>query len=86
MTLVTSKNLKFPNDQKLIQKKNVMISDSGATCDSTPNEAVIKLIRNGKAGNSITNASGDDMAAKYVVNMHVINCNNKGEVVNELFV
>ena len=44
------------------------------------------MIRNGKAIDSITNASGDNMAAKYVGNMHVRKCNNKGRVVNELLI
>ena len=43
-----------------------MILDSGAICDSTPHEAGIKMIRNGKAGDSVTNASGDDMATIFL--------------------
>ena len=59
-----------------------MVSDSDVTYDSTPNEYGIKMRQNGKAGYIITNASGDDMAVKYVGNMNVISCNNKGKVVN----
>ena len=36
MTVGTSKNLKFLDDLKLLKDKNVIIADSGATCDSTP--------------------------------------------------
>ena len=41
---------------------------------------------NGKVGDSISNANGDDISAKYVGNMHVSKCNNKGEVVNKLVI
>ena len=77
MTVGAIKNLKFTNDLKLLKYRNVMISDSGMTCDSTPHESGIKLIRNENLGDSIINASGDEMAVKYAGNMHVSKCNNK---------
>ena len=43
MTVRTNKKLKFPDDLKLSKDKNMMISDIGATCESTPHEADIKL-------------------------------------------
>ena len=60
-----------------------MIANSGSTCDSTPHEAGIKIIQNGKSGDSITNSSDYDMARKYVGNIHVSECKNKGKVVNK---
>ena len=42
------------------------------------------MIQNEKVGDSITNTSGDDMAPKYVRNIHIRMYNNKGEVVNKL--
>ena len=62
MTVRTNKKLKFPDDLKLSKDKNMMIFDIGATCESTPHEADIKLRKNWKAGDSATNASGVDMA------------------------
>ena len=41
---------------------------------------------NVKTGYSITNASGDDMDAKYVVHMDVSKFKNKRKVVNKLII
>ena len=65
MTFGTSKNFKFPNYLKVLEEKNIIIANSVATYDSTPHEASIKMIQNGKSGDSITNASGYDMASNY---------------------
>ena len=86
MTVGTSNNLKFINNLKLLKDKNVMIDNSGASCDSTPHEDGIKMSLNGKAGDSITNASGDNMAKKYVGDMHVRKFNIKGKVINKLII
>ena len=64
MTVGTSNNLKFINNLKLLKDKNVMIDNSGASCDSTPHEDGNKMSLNGKAGDSITNAISDNMAKK----------------------
>ena len=82
MTVVMIENLKFTDGLKLLEDKNAMIPNNGATCDSISHADGIKMIRNRKVGDSITNTSGKDMAAKYVGNMHGSKCSNKGKVVN----
>ena len=71
---------------KTTQIKNVIIADSGTTWESTTHESGVEMNRNGNAGDNSTNAGGDDMAVKYVGNIHVSKCKNKGKVVNELII
>jgi hypothetical protein len=81
---MTVNQMRFPDTLKLLEDPNIMIADTGATCDSTPHAEGIIKTRDARESDGISNASGKNMNAKYVGNMSAVKCDKMGDEVNRV--
>ena len=81
---MTTNTMRFPDSLKLLEDPNVMIVDTGATCDSTPHAAGIIKTRDATESDGIKYASGKSMNAKNVGNMSAMKCDKMGQEVDRI--
>ena len=81
---MAANEMRFPDSLKLLEDPNIMIADTGATCDLTPHDMGVIKTRDAKDSDGIKNASGSNMTTKYVGKMSVVKCDKMGQEVDRI--
>eukprot|EP00979_Chaetoceros_neogracilis_P017869 scaffold10344_cov256-Chaetoceros_neogracile.AAC.1 len=66
---MAAEKLTFADKESMLQDPNMMIADTGATCDSTPWMKGMTELRNPKESDVMVAATGEDMIPRKIGDM-----------------